>query len=243
LFQGWGGVRAGACAWGAAGRRAGARRAWARRVTAYRPKGAGIAGINGWRGPGGGYGVGAAAWAGAAMLDGQVTDADIQPNTAFYETKTGSTSERDMYNGTPGDMNILNGINAAPRYASGNGPGASGMYQLAAGSPGYDQGVRIPNFNDGFSGSAPDVGAHEAGSAAMKFGLAASSGPAIAAGSRPACAQAAMAASAFSTLWRPGRFSDTCSGAAACGRSTSNSECGPSRTTLTARMSAPSSKP
>ncbi len=57
-----------------------------------------------------------------------------------------------------------------------------GQYQLATGTPGYDQGVRIANFNDGFLGTAPDVGAHEGGSAAMKFGLAASSGPAIAAG-------------------------------------------------------------
>ena len=75
---GWGA----GCAWGAAG-------GWGSMmlphqvfVTAYRPKGAGIAGINGWRGPGGGYGLGAAAWAGAAMLDGQVTDADIHAATA-----------------------------------------------------------------------------------------------------------------------------------------------------------------
>ena len=60
-----------------------------------------------------------------------------------------------------------------PTYAPGNGPSAeaSGMYQLAPKSLGYDKGVRIPNFNDGFTGAAPDVGAHEAGTPAMKFGV------------------------------------------------------------------------
>jgi len=36
---------------------------------------------------------------------------------------------------------------------------------------GIDRGARLPNFNDGFLGAAPDIGAHEAGSAAMRFGL------------------------------------------------------------------------
>jgi hypothetical protein len=47
------------------------------------------------------------------------------------------------------------------------------MYQLATGSPGYGQGVRIANFNDG--AAAPDVGAAQSGTAAMKFGIAAAS--------------------------------------------------------------------
>ena len=45
------------------------------------------------------------------------------------------------------------------------------MYQLAPNSPGFDQGLVIPNFSDGFTGSAPDMGAHEAGTPAMKFGV------------------------------------------------------------------------
>ena len=40
---------------------------------------------------------------------------------------------------------------------------AGGNYQLAPSSPGYDKGVRLPNFNDDFTGAAPDMGAHEAG--------------------------------------------------------------------------------
>jgi hypothetical protein len=45
------------------------------------------------------------------------------------------------------------------------------MYQLSPTSPGYDAGVRLPNFNDDFQGAGPDMGAHEAGSPAMKFGV------------------------------------------------------------------------
>jgi hypothetical protein len=59
-----------------------------------------------------------------------------------------------------------------PIYQSGHGwsAEANGWYQLAPNSPGYDRGARIPNFNDGFTGAAPDMGAHEAGAPAMRFG-------------------------------------------------------------------------
>jgi len=43
------------------------------------------------------------------------------------------------------------------------------MYQLAPGSAGYGKGVPIPNFNDGVA--APDMGAHQSGTTAMKFGV------------------------------------------------------------------------
>ena len=46
-------------------------------VTARRPQGSGIAGLNGWGAGGGGWGVGGMAWASLAMIAGQVTDADI----------------------------------------------------------------------------------------------------------------------------------------------------------------------
>jgi len=45
------------------------------------------------------------------------------------------------------------------------------MYQLDSSSPGCDAGVVIPNFNDDYQGAAPDVGAHEAGSPRMEFGV------------------------------------------------------------------------
>jgi len=78
----------------------------------------------------------------------------------------------DLYNGKTSAADA-HGILGAPLYAPGNGPasGASGRYQLAPGSPGYDAGARIPNFNDDYRGRAPDIGAAEAGAPAMRFGL------------------------------------------------------------------------
>ena len=92
----------------------------------------------------------------------------------FYQIGSTSNFERDLYNGTA-SVAVVNGLSATPVYASGNGwqSEAGGMYQLASGTPGHDQAVRINNFNDAFLGAAPDVGAAEAGSPAMKFGLAA----------------------------------------------------------------------
>ena len=66
-----------------------------------------------------------------------------------------------------------NGIIGTPIYEAGHGweNESGGYYQLAPWSPGYDRGVRIPNFNDGFTGAAPDIGAHEAGTGPMRFGV------------------------------------------------------------------------
>ena len=46
-------------------------------VTAFRPTGQGIAGVTGWGGAIGGYGVAAACWADHGAIGGQVTDDDI----------------------------------------------------------------------------------------------------------------------------------------------------------------------
>ena len=46
-------------------------------VTAYRPLGTGIALVSGWGGSGGGFGIGAIEYASLAMVQGQVTDDDI----------------------------------------------------------------------------------------------------------------------------------------------------------------------
>src|SRR5688572_14788856 len=60
------------------------------------------------------------------------------------------------------------GRDSNPAYDSQN---ASGKFTLAAGAPGQDDGILIPNFNCQFSGSAPDVGAQERGWPALKFGV------------------------------------------------------------------------
>jgi Right handed beta helix region len=86
----------------------------------------------------------------------------------------GNDVDYDLYNGT---INANAGAEAhglkvtAPTFASGNGSGMSGMYQLAPGTPGYGAGVRISNFNDMYS--TPDIGAHQSGTAAMRFGVSA----------------------------------------------------------------------
>jgi hypothetical protein len=46
-------------------------------VTAYRPTGSGIAVVAGWGEPSGAYGQGAIEYASLAMVQGQITDADI----------------------------------------------------------------------------------------------------------------------------------------------------------------------
>jgi hypothetical protein len=50
------------------------------------------------------------------------------------------------------------GIRGVPIYDPNNG---ADEFYLAPNSPGYDAGVRIPNFNDDFTGKAPDMGAYE----------------------------------------------------------------------------------
>ncbi|HYE86460.1 MAG TPA: hypothetical protein VEA16_08910, partial [Vicinamibacterales bacterium] len=65
-----------------------------------------------------------------------------------------------------------NGIVGVPVYRAGHGweNWDGGNYQLDPSSPGYDRGVRIPNFNDGFTGAGPDMGAHEGDTPAMRLG-------------------------------------------------------------------------
>jgi hypothetical protein len=84
----------------------------------------------------------------------------------------------DLYNGRiDGQLNSEeNGVNNTPVYYS--VPSAAkvfstglGIFALDRSSPGYDSGLGISNFNDGFQGEAPDIGAHEAGTAPMQFGV------------------------------------------------------------------------
>ena len=79
----------------------------------------------------------------------------------------------DLSNGnmTPYSGAERNGQVGSPVYASGHGSGMSGQYQLAPMSRGYDGAARVPNFNDAFTGAGPDMGAHEAGTPAMRFGV------------------------------------------------------------------------
>lgn len=66
-------------------------------------------------------------------------------------------------------------IQAEPDWRKGHGPeaGATGKYQLSEHAVGRDSGVALPNFNRGPAeeGGAPDLGAHEFGSADLQFGV------------------------------------------------------------------------
>ena len=86
----------------------------------------------------------------------------------------GNSVDYDLYNGqvNAGSGQQVHGIVGKPIYATGHGwqNEAGGNYQLAPHSPGYDRGTRLNNFNDAYTGAAPDIGAHEAGTASMQFG-------------------------------------------------------------------------
>ncbi len=75
----------------------------------------------------------------------------------------------ELYNGDLDGLAkpMLNGIHDYPDYADA-GPG---NYYLESTSPGFDVGERLPNFNDGYCGDHPDMGAHEDCHRPMEFGV------------------------------------------------------------------------
>jgi hypothetical protein len=108
----------------------------------------------------------------------------VSRNNILHIRKVGGASIRDASK-TPNpeydyDYDLLSGkvvsagspephgIKGVPIYAAKRVPGD---FSLDPSSPGFDAGEVIPNFNDGFAGKAPDVGAFEAGSPPMEFGV------------------------------------------------------------------------
>ncbi len=91
------------------------------------------------------------------------------------DTGAGNDIDYDLYNGAiqAGPRAQAHGVRGTPLYMKGHGweSGAGGRYQLAPASPGFDPGARLPNLTEGFAGDAPDIGAHEHGSAPMLFGV------------------------------------------------------------------------
>jgi hypothetical protein len=118
---------------------------------------------------------------------GQPLTNTMSRNNIFHVWRSGAVSigqhsgsvnndlDYDLFNGALSSISGMerNGKVGVPTYAAGHGWQAwgNGNYQLQAGSLGHDQGARLPNFNDGFTGSAPDMGAHESGTPAMKLGV------------------------------------------------------------------------
>ena len=77
------------------------------------------------------------------------------------------------YGRVPQDQEA-HGIRGEPVYAAGAGfdPGTgAGRFQLAPESPGAGAGQPLPNFSTEYTGSAPDVGAHQRGAPSMRYGV------------------------------------------------------------------------
>lgn len=80
----------------------------------------------------------------------------------------------DLCNGRIPEGQETHGIKGEPVYdakAGYNPATKTGSFQLATNSPGKNAGQVIPNFSDGYTGSAPDIGAHQHGMPPMQFGV------------------------------------------------------------------------
>jgi hypothetical protein len=80
----------------------------------------------------------------------------------------------DLTNGRIPKGQEGHGVRGEPIYVSGAGfdpASKTGRFQLAPASPGAGAGKLIPNFSDGYTGTAPDIGAHQRGAAAIQYGV------------------------------------------------------------------------
>lgn len=87
---------------------------------------------------------------------------------------TDNDFDYDLFNGKVPAGTESHGVRGEPVYASEAGYDAAtktGRFQLAPNSPGAGAGQPIPNFSDGYTGKAPDIGAHQRGAPPMRFGV------------------------------------------------------------------------
>lgn len=80
----------------------------------------------------------------------------------------------DLYNGQIPLGVEPHGLRGEPIYEAGAGfdrTSNTGRFRLSPSSPGAGAGQPIPNFSTGYTGSAPDVGAHQRGSPPLRFGI------------------------------------------------------------------------
>jgi len=87
---------------------------------------------------------------------------------------TDNDFDYDLYNGRVPKGQEAHGVRGEPVYAAGAGfdPATrTGRFQLAPNSPGAGAGVAIPNFSDGYTGPAPDMGAHQRGLPPVQYGV------------------------------------------------------------------------
>ncbi len=83
----------------------------------------------------------------------------------------------DLYNGKVPEDQEEHGIQGEPTYTADAGfdPATrTGRFQLVPSSPGAGVGQPLPNFSSGYTGRAPDVGAHQRGAGPIRYGVTAS---------------------------------------------------------------------
>lgn len=86
----------------------------------------------------------------------------------------GNDFDYDLYNGRMPEDQERHGIKGEPIYVGGAGfdkQTKTGRFHLAPESPGAGAGQPIPNFSDGYTGKAPDVGAHQRGAPPIQYGI------------------------------------------------------------------------
>lgn len=127
-----------------------------------------------------------------AGFDDKIREVRALNNIAQVRS-TSSYSFKDSYGSTNKfDYDLANGkrvfsspqeshgIVGSPKYVSGAGfseTARTGTFSLDSLSPGYDSGTLIPNFIETYTGRGPDMGAHEAMTNAMQFGVKAYAAP------------------------------------------------------------------
>jgi hypothetical protein len=80
----------------------------------------------------------------------------------------------DLFNGKIPVGQESNGVRGEPIYLEGAGLNPvtkTGHFQLAPNSPGVNAGQVIPNFSNGYTGKAPDIGAHQRGERPIRYGV------------------------------------------------------------------------
>lgn len=92
------------------------------------------------------------------------------------ENNMDNNFDYDLYNGRIPKGHESHGVFGEPVYSSNSGYNfatKTGKFQLMPNSPGSAAGEKIPNFSKGFTGAAPDMGAHQRGEPIIQYGVSA----------------------------------------------------------------------
>ncbi|HEY5912079.1 MAG TPA: right-handed parallel beta-helix repeat-containing protein [Verrucomicrobiae bacterium] len=95
-------------------------------------------------------------------------------STSNNQRNADNDFDYDLFNGRVPSSQEPHGVRGEPVYAQGSGYDPEtkiGRFQLAADSPGAGASQAIPNFSDGYTGKAPDVGAHQRGAPPVRYGV------------------------------------------------------------------------